>query len=292
MLDEWCKLYGLRPKGPDGTTQKNSAIRWLQIASPWSIEDAWPQRPLELPDALDLFIDRHLWFLPIPRYNRVLPEAHTVDDVTIWTSLMEVSNRLSDGLTDLADGALLDRRLLATAAHAFAVLVPLVNRLREPQTKPHVAVIVVALLALDLRWCRTIDLRFVSNLNSWESPWASSSLHSVLKTCKPFGLVEGLEWEGPSVGVDYWSFLLRKVDLAIQKRRIQKAIEELPIAAPGWLPLSDALSMFPDEGTETLVRASIDDWADTVDLRPETLTAWAYIKDLAEEVPQIGFRPC
>ena len=291
MLEEWCKLYGLRPKVPDGTTQKNSAIRWLRIASPWSIEDPWPAGPLDLPDALDIFIDRHLWFLPIPRYNQVLPETHMVDEITIWAALLEVSNRLSGCPSVDLDGPSADRRLLATAAHGFGALVPLVNKLRESQTQEHVAAIIVALLALDLRWCRTVDSKFVGNLNAWATPWASSSLRSVLSTCGPFALVEGLQCNEDIVPSDYWPLMLQRVDSQIQKWRLQEAIQELPIAAPEWLSLADAKNMFPDEGTEILIGQAIDDWADTVGLRPETLAQWAYIKDLAEEVPQIGFRP-
>jgi hypothetical protein len=288
------------------TTQVASGFRWAYYEAQHFVDLPWPIESSEsLASAIDVFIDRNLNFMPLPRLSRKLDVSKTADEHDVWASILEVLDRFDSAVNhDVLEEASLERPsdILNGAAHVYENLVPMCSVLRDLRMQMPAIAIGVALLALDLRWCKGISLKFISTINSWAFPWQSESFQSVLRACPPFAflsdvstLMGGLAVPGPNekaqvVDEAFLVQFLIAVDSTLQERAMQKAISKLDQAPAEWVRVDSALRMFEDSVLEGHVDESIKKTSESVGLSVTTLRSWAYIKDLAQEMPEIRFR--
>lgn len=289
------------------TTQVASGFRWAYYEPQHFVDLPWPIESSEsLASAIDVFIDRNLNFMPLPRLSRKLDVSKTADEHDVWASILEVLDRFDSAVDhDVLEEASLDRPsyILNGAAHVYEHMVPMCSVLRDLRMQMPAIAIGVALLALDLRWCKGISLKFISTINSWAFPWQPESFQSVLRACPPFAflsdvstLMRGLiDAPGPNEKVQMVdeAFLVQfliAVDSTLQERAMQKAISKLDQAPAEWVRVDSALRMFEDSVLEGHVDECLKKTSESVGLSVTTLRSWAYIKDLAQEMPEIRFR--
>ena len=302
-MNELLQGLGL-PSRPKPVTQVSSGIRWLAVSNDWSIEDPWPYQasgPYGLDEAIDIFIDRNLRWMPMPRMQKRLSGELEANVETIWASLHELLQRLrpTQAVNEALERARSSTASLANVASGAACIyehmTPLCSVLRDTRMQSPVIAIGVALLALDIAWCRSVDLKIIRTINSWSFPWQPDSFRSILRNCSPLHLVDlsDLRVDNAAMPIDaaFMVEFLRRVDQALQRRALDNAVRMLPVAPPEWFHFDTTMRMFDDKGLQDHVDSVLRDLSDTCGLRVSTLRSWAYIKDLAEEHPDIRFRP-
>lgn len=296
-LDRLCKYFKVRPSAPSSNLNAvNTGFRWASAEPYWSIEDPWPVRPMGLPESLDLFIDRHLWWAPAPRFAR-RAESDSADSNVIWTSCTELLAHMMPNLEVDVGLPGHDARILPSANEIYKQKAPLFSIMREPKTSVYMCALIAVLLALDLPFTCQIDTKVFEAWRTQMRSWSLQTYEAVVKLFAPLAVFDDIAaseivgFEDEPYDAALWRTVLIKADAALRIRMIHEAVTALPLSSPEWLPFSEATTMFsvPDS-VKQVIDEKIQTYADCTGLRPETLYKNCRIKDLAEEDIQIGFQ--
>lgn len=236
-------------------------LRWC---SPTAIEQH--QGPAATDEAtdesiIDWFVDKHLHYLPFPRFTRAFNEANTLEDLVdnVCLSLIGFAHLCE---VDLETDASSD---LYYIAEKFNELCPTLPTLRQTNLPLKNLKCALALLALD-----PIEFAKIS----------ANTLHyeifpqlALKMTARDIGRETSLET------------LLQDVDLFLEKQKLDSAYKCLPDANEwptriAWLTARDnMMANVP----------SLEPYSEMSGLSMETLEKCAFVKNIVDEEIQVGF---
>lgn len=252
-----------------------TGLRWVSnapvLAEYPKNPEAWPT---ELSNSLDLFIDLHLWFLPLPRFATTTSRK-TREPEVVLSALSEALARHQLPPHNLQP----TEESVACASACFQALYPHIDVLRDERLPLENAAFLLALLAFD-----PVEAR------------AHLSSEACIKKGFPRAAQEALMTEGMSKasfqGRSGWhpaAWMLREAHRKIESLKYAKKLALLPVAGGDWIKLSTAKEFF-DPFSGTRVHEIIANHARISGFSEAALEENAYIKDLADEDVEVGFQ--
>lgn len=233
----------------------STCLRWCcPIAA--SLETPWPKD-----NVVDFFIERHLAYLPLPRFQET-PYGPTIQE--ICACALRLQTLCGVDITESVDTIDTIQDSEASKMHeCFAQLVPNLDTLRDldlPNENMHCA---LALLALDPHEFGKIS---------------TTMLHSEIFPDLALQAVQ------QDIGPTSLETILETTDAFLCKRFMHHAFASLPDAQSDWIQYAVARDQM------MIQVPSLEHYTLVSGLSLKALESHAYVKNLVDEDPEIGFR--
>lgn len=244
---------------------RSTALRWCvpHDRRP-AVDQEWPTQPQSLSLTLDLFLEHHLPWLPVPRYSPQAIPYLGITDEDIFLCLADLCAACG------ADIEAVEVNSLETMEAAALWACPLIEILRSTDTPDETAAVLCTLLALDPKSANQVTRRTAESTTFVSK--ALAVIGEELRLTAPADPREGLV-----IAHEY-----------LQKKAIQVACIDLPPAGPKWMPYSEAEDKYymPHKAA---VDAKLQTLADDTGLSLEFLKLRCRIQSLVAEEPVLGF---
>jgi len=259
-----------------------TALRWATPRRTLTVEVPWSSCTT-LEDAMDQFLDRNLYFLPVPRMLQEPPNIETLQELTnidLFASFLltcleaqvnvEHLDEQFDAWQDSQDvDVQRDETFVSTLYNAYLKVCPWLPMLRDTSVTHERLAYVLCLLALDAQECKHISVSYIQNV-------PIESLKASLES-------EDIFAEGPLDA-------LAKTDAKLTQKQWAISANLLPSATASWIPCqsTDANQFLQDQAIQQL-----DDflryWASQTDFSISFLKDRAYVENFVDEEPKFGF---
>ena len=257
---------------PRQSALEATAFRWIRpVQSRPCIDAPLYEGPVEghggsLQAALDAFMDRHLPWLPVPRYSDASRPTADVTDEDVVSSMIEMTELFT---TMDATEALRDLQSLYDFEAAALGMLPLIDILRAVDTPVETAAALCILTALDAKTATAISEAAVlqpdfapkaQKLISRELGRQFSTLHEAIRGAHAY----------------------------LQKKAIQLAESSLPKGEASWQLLADAEAKYymPHKAA---IETAIAEHSEQTGLSVDYLRSRCRIQNLVAEDLVIGF---
>lgn len=254
---------------------KTTALRWCMerkskaVGSPFMtyLTDAFKPSGPELEATMDTFIDRHLWFLPVPRYLLDLDED-------IEPDLNTIRNAVNEALVLVGHENLRPGAPVKEMADAVAKAYPTIDMLRDPQAPLDNQAAFLALLASDAKMAVRVPHKIL---------YAPGFPDQVIKA-----LLQD-ELKGLSVDSADWANILKSLDEVLMTAAVNGAWTKMPRAGLDF-------SLAEELRVKGLITSEIEDQIDTFlqqhavssGLSDEVVRARIAVSSVLDERPDIG----
>jgi len=269
-----------------GTIEKalyETAFRWACCDHVVPIEDTWPN-VLGPVAHINAFLNRHLWFLPIPRFDMTYSEFYqsnqetscNADDATyrVFLATLTAADYYGIAVDDLIDIKDHKESDVYLAQKILSTLYPLIDVIRDENVSIEVVAYCCALLALDPKEARYIDPKLVKS---------SSFLH-LAKTVLDSEL-------GLDASCSHFTEYLVLLDRKLSKDALEYAYSLLEPAELTWISLTTAMgsSLLTAEQISQIDN-KIDQMVEVTGLQEITLRQICYIESVVEEDLHLGYK--
>jgi hypothetical protein len=244
---------------------KSTAFRWIRPLGARAPVDAHVALTGRLEEDLDAFMDRHLPWLPVPRYGPDAVPTHGVTDDDVIACLIQLSELLRP-----ADDADLEHlKSLYDCEAAALELMPLIDALRAPDTTTEASAVLCILLALDAKTAASVSSATASG---------------------PDFVPKALKLIGSELGQKVSSTVeaLKAAHEYLHRKALQVACSGLPKAEATWPSLADAEAKYylPHKSS---IEATLKQHSEETGLSVEYLRQRCRIQSLVAEDLSIGF---
>jgi hypothetical protein len=261
-----------------------TAFRWLRAGPtepyevPWTTDDT----SMTIEQALDKFINRNLYMLPIPRFVETCPEvSNQLNDYEVFTMALNVIEPIAeipeniDALQEqwTSESSLdeYQESFLTTVYELVLRYYPWISFLREKHTDLSRLVVALSLLALDPKTASTISVKSL-RLAPMDSLWAS--LQEDIKSLDTSNLIKALAL----------------VDRELQRRRFRDLVDMVQRADTSWSSVANwTIQEFVTDAMIQELEAQIRSIADLTNFSLEYLKKHAYVRNYVDETIDLGF---
>lgn len=235
---------------------KQTALRWCRCASDYAIGDPWESTTAG--HALDEFLDRYLYFLPVPRFR--LYDSDEPSDEVLHLAVKEALNHLSEEATEQPD-----------MDNFFKTRFPLTAVLRTTGANEMDMVLCACLMALRPEEASKLTLA------------------SVRKPQFQHLALEALQEDVPEVSMeDSAVVLLKKVHESLRVKEVLDFIGSLRVSHDSWVTLEAARGLY-QAPVCVAAEALCASLADQAHVPARVFEDSCRIENLVSEDPTIGF---
>jgi len=247
----------------------NTAQRWCVSERKMPLDEAWiPMTKLE--SAMDQFLDRNLYELPIPRYDTTY-DAWNPKDVTVHTINLALQNIMSRLVQSGMPYKHLDS--FAETSKIYMNLFPSLEYLRSMDLKPETQAIVLVVLATCPTYFNGIPKKYIFKGEAAFCKTTLEHLESLFKH-KAKGPLE----------------LLEIADTYITKKELKEALRKLPKGKEHWHFWSSSKDLYnvPDASAKR-IDESIQAFSKALNISEAFLLSRCKVKNLIDEDLVFGF---
>ena len=274
---------------PEGTRYMNrndamikTAFRWLRAWPIQTYETTWNDTNMTLEQALDAFIGRNLYMLPIPRFVETCPDVpNQLNDYELFTTVLNVIDPFTEtpeAIDSLekqwATDSTLDQyheTFLTTIYELLLRYYPWIPFLREKHSDVDRLVVTLCLLAIDPKTASTISIKSL-RMAPIESLW--SSLEEDVKHLDKTTLIKALG----------------SVDRELQRRHFRELLDMTQRADPSWSSVANwAIQEFVTDSMIRDIDGQIQSLADLTNFSFQYLKEHAYVRNYIDETIDLGF---
>lgn len=235
-------------------------------------------------EALDQFIDRHLYYLPIPRYASSFPTSeYTYDPEIVLGSVISTCAaqeiHFDNDFTLDIPSMINDDKFLNSCDAVYKHLVPCIDVLRDESISLQIHACILVILGLDPTAFKDVPLKEFKKLSLYrdlmEDDEAILQIISIIINANKNENNQSI------------SNMLQQADIFIENRKKQHYIQLLPKASTSWTPWTTIRNMqlLPDETTESQIYM----YHEKYNLDKDFLISKAAIKDITDDQLEIGF---
>ena len=248
----------------------NTAQRWCASERKCPIDEPWvPKTKLE--SAMDQFIDRNLFELPIPRYDTTYDAWKPTEDV----SLRSINLALQNIMSRLVQSGMPYKHLesFSETSKIYLNLFPSLEYLRSMDLKLETHAIILVVLATCPTYLNGIPKKYIFN---GEGAFCKSTLEHLETLFK-------VNAKGPLE-------LLELADSWITKKELKEALRKLPKAKDHWHSWSSSKDLYnvPDSCAKR-IDESIQAFSKALNIKEAYLLSRCKVKNLIDEDLVFGF---
>lgn len=258
-----------------------TALRWTNARRNDSFERSWTPCQL-LEDAIDQFIDRNLYFLPLPRMLREAPNTDALCNIDLLAAFLltclevqesvETFDSIFDAWQDsyeTVQDVQRDETFVSTLYNAYQKVCPWLPLLRDTSINHERLAYLLCLLALDAHECRYISSTHVQHV-------AIEDLQASLEA-------EGIVAHN---GLD----ALAKTDAKLFQKQWSISTNLLPKAETTWISCnSTEAQQFLQDPAIQKMDAFVKYWSSETDFSDAFLRSKIYVENFIDEEPKFGF---
>ena len=246
-------------------SRHTTGIRWCRENSPIDFETPMTVKE-SLSEALDAFLDKFLYELPVPRFASECYNEPCDPRLCVLVAANRCGLDVSDHLVPEETEA------IETAYNCFMSLFPMLVILRDSKASLDLQACAVCLMALDAEKARLVPTEM------YYEPRFCTMAYEIISDDTGITVSEGLQ-------------AIKAVGLHLHKTDITDAFASLPAAQASWTRVTELESMKLLSAEQSqAVKEFCDLWAFTTSLSKETLFQACYIRDVLEETVTMGYK--